>query len=292
MTRPFVPVDLQNAGQVFACLGFMEAAEVLCGRTQSEFDWSDPAQARFYLEVEDGSDAFARVLGFLAECEVCGLVPESHSHTLDMEKWRLPTDLVAREQGFAIPPPSAPAMLPARLRRGTDELVVDHWGDATKRDKVKWWGGAGGLPGAVILAKTLELIRGQLLASRIDPFDLAAPLSSSFRLDWRRDYVPSETGFSLNAQPSVTAVGYPIVDLLAVVGLSHGRPHRPASRDKLRYEYFVHGCALPAVLQRAQLGAANPVFPCRSYRIRLGWPGQENKERCITSVTETTACHA
>ena len=292
MTRPFVPVDLQNPGQVFACLGFMEAAEVLCGRTQSEFDWSDAAQARFYLEVEDGSDPFERVLKFLEKCEVCGLVPESQSQTLDMEKWRLSTDLVPREQGFAMPPPPAPAMLPARLRSGQSELVVHHWGDATRRDNVKFWGGAGGLPGAVIFAKTLELIRDQLLESRLAPFDLAAPLSSSFRLDWRRDYVPSESGFSLNAQPSVTAVGYPLVELLATVGLSHTRPHRPSSRDKLLYEYFVHGSPLPAVLQRAQLGVANPVFPCRSFQIRMGWPGQENKDRCITSVTETTAPHA
>ncbi len=292
MTRPFVPVDLQNPGQVFACLGFMEAAEILCGPTISEFDWSDPGGARFYLELDDGSDAFDRVLEFLAACEVCGLVPESHAETLDMETWRLPTVLEPRQQGFAMPPPSAPAMLPARLSSGAHQLIVHHWGDATRRDKVKFWGGAGGLPGAVIFAKTLEFVRGQIVESRHAPFDLATPLSSSFRLDWRRDYVPSESGFSLNAHPSVTAVGFPLVELLAAIGLSHARPHRPSSRDKLLYEYFVHGSPLPALVQRALLGARFPAITSRGFRIRLDWPAKEGQARCITSVTETTASHA
>ena len=292
MTRPFVPVDLQNPGQVFACLGFMEAAEVLCGPTVSEFDWNEPGPARFYLEVEDGSDPIARVLGFLAKCEVSGQVPQSQVETLDMKTWRLPTDPVPAAQGFAMPPPAAPAMLPARLHSGPHEIFVHHWGDATVRDNVKFWGGAGGLPGAVIFAKTLELVRNEVVGSRHAPFDLAAPMTSSFRLDWRRDYVPSESGFSLNAHPSVTAVGYPLVELLAAIGLSHARPGRPSRRDKLLYEYFVHGTALPAALQRTLLGARFPAFVHRGFRIRLDWPAKEGQARCITSVTETTDSHA
>ena len=31
MSEAFIPVDLYNPGQVFACLGFMEAADILLG---------------------------------------------------------------------------------------------------------------------------------------------------------------------------------------------------------------------------------------------------------------------
>ncbi len=31
MAESSIPVDLFNPGQVFACLGFLEAADVLCG---------------------------------------------------------------------------------------------------------------------------------------------------------------------------------------------------------------------------------------------------------------------
>lgn len=31
MGQAIIPVDLRNPGQVFACLGFLEAADVLCG---------------------------------------------------------------------------------------------------------------------------------------------------------------------------------------------------------------------------------------------------------------------
>ena len=44
-----IHVDLFNPGQVFACLGFLEAADVLIGDAEGGFDWSDDAQARFRL---------------------------------------------------------------------------------------------------------------------------------------------------------------------------------------------------------------------------------------------------
>ena len=42
MAEADIPVDLLNPGQVFACLGFVEAAEVLLGDATGGFDWSDP----------------------------------------------------------------------------------------------------------------------------------------------------------------------------------------------------------------------------------------------------------
>ena len=37
MAESSIPVDLFNPGQVFACLGFLEAADVLCGHAEGRF---------------------------------------------------------------------------------------------------------------------------------------------------------------------------------------------------------------------------------------------------------------
>lgn len=38
MTEASIPVDLLNPGQVFACIGFLEAADVLLGEAMGVFD--------------------------------------------------------------------------------------------------------------------------------------------------------------------------------------------------------------------------------------------------------------
>jgi CRISPR-associated protein Csx14 len=102
-------------------------------------------------------------------------------------------------------------------------------------------------------------------------------------------------GFSLNEHGDVEAVGYPLVELLAAIGLTHARPRRPNRRDKLVYEYAVAGSAqsdrlsVPPSIMRAVLGVAETPFPTRRFRMLLEWPGQENQARAITTVTEETA---
>ena len=40
MAESAIPVDLWNPGQVFACLGIVEAADVLLGDAAGVFEWS------------------------------------------------------------------------------------------------------------------------------------------------------------------------------------------------------------------------------------------------------------
>ena len=61
-----VPVDLTNPGQVFACLGFVEAAGALLGDAVGGFDWAEPEPVRFRLTSSGDEDPVARVLRFLA----------------------------------------------------------------------------------------------------------------------------------------------------------------------------------------------------------------------------------
>jgi CRISPR-associated protein Csx14 len=197
--------------------------------------------------------------------------------------------------------PDSPAALPIVLRaetpnaRGQSRLVevhVDHWADggASGRDNVKFWAGAAGYPGAALARDALAFIAGAGDNTITDlaaaPFAFTAPMSSSFRFDWRRDYIPLETGFSLNAHSGMMPVGYPLVELLAAIGLQNSRPARVDPRDKLAYRYGVSSVRLPAVLARTVLGGGASGFSTRVFRMRLGWPGQEGQARCIIDAEE------
>jgi CRISPR-associated protein Csb3 len=69
MSAASIPVDLFNPGQVFACLGFLEAAEVLLGDAKGGFDWSDEENATFVLRASGEGNPIETVLDFLAQAE-------------------------------------------------------------------------------------------------------------------------------------------------------------------------------------------------------------------------------
>jgi len=282
-----VPVDLLNPGQVFACLGLMEMTEVLCGPCEGEFacHGRDP-MAEFRFRADD--EPLAAVLDFLCETELCALAPRG-------------SRLVAKEPGittqvradafFPSPAPDSPSALPIRLNHGGASVSVEHWADGSTRDNVKFWAGAGGYSGAALARDALEAIRGlseeRWVEARRAPFDIGVPMSSSFRFDWRRDYVPLDLGFSINEHSgTIQSTGYPFVELLAAIGLEFARPVRVSPRSKLAYRYGVWHVPLPTLLARPVLGGASPGVQIRRFRLRLDWPGQENQARCIVDVQE------
>lgn len=293
-----IPVDLFNPGQVFACIGLMEAADQLLGGALARFDWRDGAHSSFELSAHGDTPPVEAVLAFLDRANARGIAP---SGSAILEEWKSPWGdfpLVAgADAGYPIPAPASPATIVCALSDGSQQLNIDHWGDDSGRDNVKFWAGAGGYPGVSLARDALELVRqaGGATAAAADPFALAAPQSSSFRFDWRRDYVPIDAGFSLNAHGDIDTLGYPLVELLAAIGLSHARPLRPDRRDKLLYRYAVIGASpsddcglLPPSFLRAALGDAPLPLPTRRFRMRLNWPGQEGQARSITTVTEET----
>lgn len=291
MAEASIPVDLWNPGQVFACLGFIEAAEVLCGETASTFDWANAGDARFVLRAGGSDHPISAVLRFLSEAEVVAQAPHDSANP---DRWNSGWGSVERlgaEATYPFPDPASPATLRAELRAGDMRLVIDHWGDATCRDNVKFWAGSAGYPGSALTRDALDLVQANAIDAVADPFALRAPQSSSFRFDWRRDYIPIDAGFSLNAHGGkIEAVGYPLVEVLAAIGLGIARPRR---EKKLEYIYGVIGrhranddALYPASLMRAALGAVKLPFPNRQFRMFLGWPGQEGQARAITTVTE------
>lgn len=290
MAESSIPVDLLNPGQVFACIGFVEAADALLGDAEGIFDWSEPADVRFVLRASGERAPVRVVVEFLASADVVAELPAG---SRNIASWKTAWGPV-RELPLGAPYPYADPQSPATARcvlsSGGRELPIEHWGDETNRDNVKFWAGAGGYPGAALVRDALALIREQALAAVDDPFSLGMPQSSSFRFDWRRDYIPIDAGFSLNAHSGrIESVGYPLVELLAAIGLSHARPLR---RSKLEYSYGVVGRTsrtepcLPASILRAALGVTSLPFPMKRYRMQLGWPGKEGQARAITTVTE------
>lgn len=287
MAHDRIPVDLLNPGQVFACLGFLEVANVLFADAAGGFDWNDAANVRFVLKAEGNRRPIEEVLKFLIEADVSTLAPIGSGNSTS--RWQVPTRTLEEGAEFPFPDPASPATLPALLTdREGRQVVIDHWGDATGRDNVKFWAGAGGYPGAGLVRDALDLIRDLPEGAASDPFSIRANQSSGLRLDWRRDYVPLDAGFSPNEHPEMVMQGYPIVEVLAAIGLTNARPKRI---NKLEYCYSAIGIAggsdlFSPALVRAAFGCSPLPFRSRVFRMQLDWPGQENQARCITNVLE------
>lgn len=295
MAEARIPVDLFNPGQVFACLGLLESAEVLLGEASGGFDWTDPARTEFRLRAQGADSPVAAVLAFLARAEVRMLAPkgstlctkEGKAATKKDKKKEIAAD-TADNDVFPSPAPSSPATLPATLSDGAHAVVLDYWADATRRDNVKFWAGMAGYPGAALARDALALLPANPDNLAGDPFAFTALQSSSFRFDWRRDYIPIDAGFSPNKHNgAVVMTGYPLVEILAAIGLSNARPLKV---NKLSYRYATAGGQLyPPPLLRAALGAMKPPFPgmpLRHFRMSLDHPGKD--DRAITDVIEET----
>lgn len=296
MAEVSIPVDLLNPGQVFACLGFVEAAVVLFGAARGGFNWQNPDHVQFRLSVDEEINPVRRVLRFLNEATVTSLTPiNSNNNT---KTWKIKT-VPNRSGSFPFSDPSSPATLPACLTDSDgNSIIIDHWGDEThRRDSVKFWAGSCGYPGAALARDALRLIRNcNIEKYSTNPFSLSAEQTSSFRFDWRRDYIPIDAGFSPNNHKNkhkmITMQGHPIVEILAAVGLTNARPHQ---YSKLKYSYGVPGIInadlYDPIFLRASLGSREPPFPGMPFRLftmQLGWPGREGDARCITHTIEET----
>ena len=290
MAESTIPVDLLNPGQVFACLGIMEAADILLGDASAAFDWSGDGETTFRVAAAGTEPPVQRVLRFLEDAEVVARVP-ARSPNPDAWKpsWGGPPEVDDPGHSFPFPDPGSPATLPAVLRDAAgNEVVLEYWGDATRRDNVKFWAGSAGKPGAAIARDALRLVRGNVRQHATDPFAMSGAQTNSFRFDWRRDYVPVQDGFSPNKhKQNIRMVGFPLVEVLAAVGMTHARPSR---RTKLEYRYGVlghcDGALLAPLFHRAALGISVPVpgRPFRRFVMHLDRP--DDHARCIAQVME------
>ena len=289
-----IPVDLFNPGQVFACLGFLEAAEVLIGHAQGGFDWQGESEVLFELQAREVENPFEMVLGFLVKAKILRCAPTGYAEASKKSKRGKKT--AGEENGETSQEPfdlteTFPARkcegmaLPIRLVGSIDgraaSVEVGHWADGSGRNEFKLY--AGNRDAAGIAKTMLRAVDGLWQASweRLieRPFDVLAPVGGSFNFDPRGAWTAIDAGYSLNDQKYAIRAS-PVVEILAAVGLEHARPQEYELR---RVRYAAWRGLLPPLLARAALGAVPIGVMTRKFEFTLDLSG---KNKIVTLANE------
>lgn len=308
-TTASIPVDLKSPGQVLACMGFLEAAEVLLGGVEGHFDWSE-AQATFVLRADGDANPFEFVLDFLSEAKISELrhtgyveggaadgdddgdvvatpgEPEGDDES-DVDE---PSEAQARVATRLFPSGEGDRnSLPIELVSGNTSLSVSHWADGSSRDKFKLYSGNRSanriatqmLQGVRVKEKNpstakfknrglQQLWQEQREALLKAPFDVITPIGGSFNFDPRGGWTAIDAGYSPNTQKDAIAAS-PVVEILAAIGLEHARPDQYKTR---KVRYAVWGQPLPPMLGRAAFAGADLRLPMRRFEFALALSGK------------------
>jgi CRISPR-associated protein Csx14 len=288
MAESDIPVDLFNPGQVFSCLGFLEAADILLGDAEGGFDWRDKGDAKFRLRAGSDRDPFEAVLSFLAEAEIIVVSPAGVDGPWpDGSKPDLAfpaSDRSLRKsdgKGFSV------SALPIQLRHDGVIIPVSHW---LKHDSLQ----------------TLKLFAGQQVAATLainmlcgddkkkgskgfkhiyadireqgfqDPFNFVCAVGGRFGFDARGGWDSIRIGTSLDQRGALVEVS-PHVELLAAMGLENSRPVF-LSTYQIRYAAWMG--LLPLILCRVAMFSPDAFLPkdeCRFFRTHLGEDKQYKK---------------
>ena len=272
MAESKIPVDLFNPGQVFACLGFMEVAEVLLGDAEAGFDWSDPKQAHFCLKAQGNEISVEAVLGYLASAVVERITPVGY---VDPPRKKADAD-------------DADALsLPVRLSVADKPSVeLGHWADGSNRNTFKLYSGnrSGERIARAMLTGTREKpkkghIKYKGIAQlwqeskadlAVKPFDVLTPLGGSFNFDPRGAWTALDAGYSPNTQKHGVAAS-PLVHLLAACGLEHTRPVEFGVRQ---VRYCAWSGLLPVSLARVAFQGGISSLPTRYFHFELALSGK------------------
>ncbi|MDE0268093.1 MAG: type I-U CRISPR-associated protein Cas8c [Acidimicrobiaceae bacterium] len=287
MADSSIPVDIFNPGQVFACMGFLEAADVLCGNAEGGFDWSKPEDVQFKLRSDGSISPIEKTLGFLERADIQQLVPNGYDGKVSDADPPVPTE--------TFPGPKAKKMaLPIRLQDDSGEAIdIDHWTDESSRNPFKLYAGnrsAYSITCDLIQGKTKNKslgVRGILRNCREDlilrPFDVCTPFGGSFNFDPRGAWTAIDVGYSPNEHKQKVELS-PVVEILAAWGLQHARPDEHETRQ---VHYGVWGALMPPSLARPMLAGINDLtIPTRKFKFTLDLSG---KNKVVTYATEEVA---
>lgn len=296
MAEASIPVDVFSPGQVFACLGFLEAADLLLGDAEGGFDWTDSARVRFRLSANGDENPFGEVLEFLSQATVNRCAPDGYS---DPEGDDAPNaDFITLD---AFPDREADRMaLPVRLAVGTRSIDVSHWADGSGRNPFKLYAGnrsaysimcamlqgttekprknqAAGEMKTMGIASLFHQKREAMIES---PFDVLTPMAGSFNFDPRGGWTAIDAGYSPNEHSDHRIVASPAVEVLAAIGLEHARPDEFERRC---VRYGVWSGMLPPSMARPILGAQRISVSIRTFCFILNLSG---KNKVVTVSQE------
>lgn len=289
MREESIPVDLFNPGQVFGCVGFLEAAHLFLGDAEARFDWSDEADVRFRLRTGSDQNPFSVVLKSIAASKLCRYAPPGYTDPLP--KKRKDEEAPAEDvpvSSETFPGPKADRMaLPISLAAEIGEerhcIEVSHWADASDRKSFKLYAGnrsAAGIARAMLSG--LERLWGKQRSElERHPFGVVTPVGGSFNFDPRGAWTGIDAGYSPNDQKHSLAAS-PVVEVLAAVGLQHARPQEYEVRQ---VRYGVWSSLLPPMLARPALSGISIAIPMRLFSFELTLSG---KNKIVTFAKEET----
>lgn len=314
MTGASIPVDLKSPGQVLACMGFLEAAEVLLGGVKAYFDWSHQ-RAQFVLSANGDQNPFEVVLEFLSKANVIELTPigyveggaaggddqgvEQDTAPIEPEEGDDAAGDDAFETQGRITTAAYPSgegtrnALPIYLVVDEQRLSVGHWADGSSREQFKLY--SGNRSARLIASNMLEAMRSLRKSKQMDllasPLDQVMPIKGKFNFDPRAGWVAIDAGYSPKEQGHGVDAS-PVVEILAAIGLEHTRPPVILTTDPLlrktlygKGTYAVWGDPLPPILARAAIAGNVPYISMRGFRFDLRASG---KNKVTTFAQEET----
>lgn len=301
MTQASIPVDLFNPGQVFACLGFLEAADILLGDAEAGFDWRDETVVRFDLRAAGDADPVAAVLKFLRDAEIRDIEPSSWpaAHLPDsLCSGEFPSKLVSlwdkQDKKWKR------TALPIEVRSGHSRVTLTHWADGSSRESFKLYSGnrsALSIATAMIAGTRAKPKRrqniGDLKTKGVaalwedgaeslakNPFGVT-PMGGSFNFDPRGAWTAIDAGYSPNEHDHMVEAS-PVVEFLAAWGMENARPEEFETRQ---VRYAAWGIPLPPILARVALCGRIARLPLRRFRFELDLSG---KNRVVTFAESET----
>jgi CRISPR-associated protein Csx14 len=296
MAEASIPVDVFNPGQVFACLGFLEAADLLLGDAEGGFEW-DKAHTSFSLQTRGEGNPFEAVLEFIGHAKPAPWAPlgfvdlnEGNGDDDDAND-NVQDDASRLELTQTFPATKGDRMaLPIRFGGGNRPSVeLSHWADGSSRNSFKLYAGnrsANQIARAMLhganktpakgVAQLWQEEREQLIAK---PFDVLTPMGGSFNFDPRGAWTAIDVGYSPNDQSHAIEAS-PVVEFLAAWGLEHARPVELGVRQ---VRYSVWRGRLAPMLARTALVGTIPSIRSRVFRFNLDLSG---KNKVVTFAQE------
>lgn len=321
MAEHSIPVDVFNPGQVFACLGFLEAADTLLGDVEGGFHWTDEANAKFVLRAAGERNPFEVVLEFLAEAEPKRWGPlgyadpppkkskkadeEDEDESDDSEDPEVESATPSLELSEAFYAEKGDRMsLPIRFGGGNRPIVeLGHWADGSSRESFKLY--AGNRSADRIARAMLHGVRKKPTGKQKAKGEPGEFKTMGIAQLWREDrealisapfdvLTPMGGSFNFDPRGAWTAIdaGYSpnehkhAIQASPVVEFlaAWGLEHaRPVEFGVRQVRYAVWRGNVSPPLARAALTGSLTMFPARRFRFELDLSG---KNKVVTFAQE------
>ncbi len=312
MGEASIPIDLFNPGQVFACMGFLEAADVLLGGVEAHFDWSK-AQAAFVLRADGDQNPFEFVLEFLSKAEIVELKPigyveggaaDGDGSGEDDAAPSEPEDNEDNDESDAdlgkaqahVTTPAFPSgegdrnALPIQLVADGHRLTVSHWADGSSRDEFKLY--SGNRSAKRIATQMLQGVRakpkknqviGDLKNQGLQPLWqeqreklLKAPFDVVTPMGGSFNFDPRGAWTAIDAgySPNTQKDGVAASPIVEMLAALGLEHARPKQYQMRKVRYAVWGHPLPPILARAALAGADFNVLLRQFEFELDLSGK------------------